>query len=160
MRSALIVAEVALALVLLVGAGLMIRSFGRLMSIDPGFDPSNVVTMRLTLPAAKYPEIDQWRVFHESLVQRVSALPGVGVAAVNSGIPLEGGASESSVRVDGRPEPPPGSPPQMCMFQTSSPDYFRTMGIALIKGRFFDARDTAGSTRTAIVDGHARSLLV
>ena len=65
-------AEVALALVLLVGAGLMIRSFARLMAIDPGFDPAGVVTMRLTLPSAKYRDLDRWSVFHEDLVSRVS----------------------------------------------------------------------------------------
>jgi putative ABC transport system permease protein len=152
LRSALIVAEVALALMLLVGAGLMIRSFARLMSIEPGFDPANVVTMRLTLPPAKYREQERWQAIHQDLVERVATLPGVTSAAINSGIPLEGGGSESGVRVEGRPIPPVGTPGPMCLFQTGSPDYFRTMGIALVKGRYFDARDTASSSRVAIID--------
>ena len=152
LRSALIVAEVALALMLLVGAGLMIRSFARLMSIEPGFEPANVVTMRLTLPGTKYRELERWRALHENLVERVAAIPGVASAAVNSAIPLEGGGSESGIRVEGRPEPALGSPGQMCLFQSGSPDYFRAMGIPLLKGRFFDARDTPASTRVAIVD--------
>ena len=152
LRSVLIVAEVALALMLLVGAGLMIRSFARLMAIEPGFDPSNVVTMRLTLPATKYGDVERWRTVHEALVERVAAIPGVTSTAVNSAIPLEGGGSESGVRVEGRPVPPVGTPGPMCLFQSGSPDYFRAMGIALVKGRFFDAKDTAASGRVAIVD--------
>jgi putative ABC transport system permease protein len=152
LRSVLIVAEVALALMLLVGAGLMIRSFARLMSIEPGFDPTNVVTMRLTLPPAKYREQERWQAVHRDLVERVATLPGVTSVAVNSAIPLEGGGSESGVRVEGQPIPPVGTPGPMCLFQSSSPDYFRTMGITLVKGRYFDARDTASSGRVAIID--------
>src|SRR5207248_9967510 len=76
-RSALIVAEVALALMLLVGAGLTIRSFARLMAVDTGFDPEGVVTMRVALPASKYGDLDKWTVFHAELVRRVESIPGV-----------------------------------------------------------------------------------
>jgi putative ABC transport system permease protein len=122
------------------------------MSIEPGFEPENVITMRLTLPESKYPGLEQWRAFHTRLVERVGALSGVTAAAVNSAIPLEGGGSESGVRVEGRAEPPAGMPPQVCLFQTGSPEYFRAMGIPLVKGRFFDASDSAASPRVAIVD--------
>ncbi len=151
-RAALVIAEVALALVLLVGAGLMIRSFARLMAIEPGFDPEHVVTMRITLPPAKYPDLERWLTFHEHLVRRVAAVPGVAFAGLNSAVPLEGGGSESGVIVEGRPIPPPGAPGTMCLFQTSSPDYLRAMGIPLLKGRFFTGRDAAGSVPVAIVD--------
>jgi putative ABC transport system permease protein len=151
-RSVLVIVEVAMALVLLVGAGLMIRSFARLMAIEPGFDPDGVVTMRLTLPPAKYREQDRWIAFHGELVRRVSAIPGVTAAGVNSAVPLEGGGAESGVLVEGRPIPPPGTQGDMCLFQTSSPDYFRAMGIPIVRGRSFSDRDAHGSTPVVIVD--------
>jgi putative ABC transport system permease protein len=151
-RSALVVIQVAMALVLLVGAGLMIRSFARLMAIEPGFDPDGVITMRLTLPAAKYRDLDQWTAFHDDLVSRVSSISGVTAAGINSAVPLEGGGAESGVVVEGRPMPPPGAQGDICLFQASSPDYFRAMGIPLVRGRAFSARDAKGSAPVAIVD--------
>jgi putative ABC transport system permease protein len=151
-RSALVVAEVALALVLLVGAGLMIRSFARLMAIDPGFDPNGVVTMRLTLPAAKYRDLDRWAAFHEDLVRRVAGIPGATAAGINSAIPLEGGGSESGVIVEGRPLPTANMPDTMTLFQTSSPGYLRAMGIPLVRGRYFTDQDRKGAAPVVIVD--------
>ncbi len=158
-RSALVIVQVALALVLLAGAGLMIRSFAKLAAIEPGFDPGRVITMRLSLPAAKYATVDQWLAFHEALVAAVAAIPGVEAAALNSALPLEGGASEAGVVVEGRPLPPPGHPAAMCMFQASSPEYHRAMGIRLVKGRLFTVHDTAASPDVAIVDEHLVSRL-
>ena len=151
-RSALVVAEVALALVLLIGAGLMIRSFGRLMSIDPGFNAERVVTLRLTLPDARYPDRERWTTFHQELLRRVGALPAVDAAGLNSAVPLEGGGSEAPVIPEGAPMPSPDRLPAMTLFQTTSPDYFRAMGIQVLKGRVFSERDTAESTPVAIVD--------
>jgi putative ABC transport system permease protein len=153
LRSGLVVAEVGLALVLLIGAGLTIKSFGRLMALDLGFNPAHVVTMRLTLPNAKYPELARWMAFHQELVSRVGTLPAIEAVGVNSAVPLEGGGSESEVIYEG--QPPPRSvqePGTMCLFQTSSPDYFRAMGIPLLKGRSFTERDSAESTLVAVVD--------
>jgi putative ABC transport system permease protein len=152
LRSVLVVAQVALALMLLVGAGLMMRSFVRLMAIEPGFDPDNVVTMRTTLPAAKYKDREQWLAFHSDLIGRVATLPGITAAALNSALPLEGGGSESSLMVEGRPVPPPGAPPTMTLFQASSPDYHRAMGIQLLRGRYFTAQDSEAASRVVIVD--------
>jgi putative ABC transport system permease protein len=152
LRAGLVVVQVALALILLVGASLMLRSFARLAAIDPGFNPTNVVSMRLTLPPAKYSDLTAWIAFHEALVERVSAIPGVTVAGLNTALPLEGGGSESSVAVEGRPLPPPGSPMTPSLFQASSPGYLQAMGIPLIKGRFFTAHDTASSSAVAVVD--------
>jgi putative ABC transport system permease protein len=151
-RSALVVAEVALALVLLIGAGLMIRSFARLMSIDPGFNAERVVTLRLTLPDARYPDRARWTTFHQELLRRVGALPAVDAAGLNSAVPLEGGGSEAPVIPEGAPMPSPDRLPAMTLFQTTSPDYFRAMGIQVLKGRVFSERDTAESTPVAIVD--------
>jgi putative ABC transport system permease protein len=149
-RAGLIVAEVALALVLLVGAGLMIRSFARLMAVDTGFDPAGVITMRLSLPASKYGELERWTVFHDDLVRRVSAIPGVAAAGVNSAIPLEGGGAEAGVFVEGRPIVRGRG--DRTLFQTSSPDYLRAMGIRLLRGRYFTERDTRTSAPVVIVD--------
>jgi putative ABC transport system permease protein len=151
-RSVLVVAEVALALVLLVGAGLMIRSFARLMAIDPGFDPDGVVTMRLTLPAAKYRDVDRWSAFHEELVNRVSAIAGATAVGVNSALPLEGGGSEAGVVVEGRPMPAPGEHGTATLFQASSPGYLRAMGIPLLRGRDFTDQDRKGAAPVVIVD--------
>jgi predicted permease len=153
MRSILVIGEVALALVLLIGAGLTIRSFATLTAIDLGFDPSHVIGMRLTLPNARYPELDRWKTFHRELVRRAASIPGVEAVGLNSAVPLEGGGSESEVRYEG--EPPPKDIRQdanMCLFQASTPDYFRAMGIALLRGRSFTDRDTADSAPVAVVD--------
>ena len=160
LRSALVVAEMALALVLLVSAGLTIRSLGRLMAIELGFDVERVVTMRVTLgtdsgesPMPKYATLPAWMRFHEELLRRISTLPGIEAAALSSAVPLEGGGSESEVVYEG--QPPPSSAHDeatMCLFQTITPDYFRAMGIALIKGRAFTERDTADAPLVAVVD--------
>src|SRR5262249_42793583 len=151
-RSARVVAEVALALVLLVGAGLMIRSFAKLMAVPTGFDPDGVVTMRLTLPPSKYGDLERWQTFHDDLVRRVSGVPGVTAAGLNSAVPLEGGGSESAVLKEGDPMPAPGKPGTMCLFQTTSPDYFRAMGIPIVRGRTFTDHDDAAATKVVIVD--------
>jgi putative ABC transport system permease protein len=151
-RSSLIVVEVALAMVLLVGAGLTLRSFSRLMAIDPGFNPERVVTARLNLPDAKYPDRAAWTAFHREILQRLVALPGVDSVGLNSAIPLEGGGSEAPVIAEGDPIPSPDRPATATLFQTTSPGYLRAMGIQLIKGRDFADRDTAASAPVVIVD--------
>jgi putative ABC transport system permease protein len=150
-RAALIVAEVALALTLLVSAGLMTRSFTRLLAVDTGFDPENVVTMRLSLPPAKYRELAHWTAFHDELVRRVAAIPGVAAAGVNSAVPLEGGGAEAGVVVEGRPLVP-GKADAATLFQASSPDYLAAMRIRLLRGRYFTDRDNHEAPRVVIVD--------
>ena len=152
LRSALVVIQVALALVLVSGAGLMMRSFSRLMAIPTGFDPEGVVTMRLTLPPAKYAEVPRWLAFHDDLVRRVSAIAGVSAAGINSAVPLEGGGSEAGVLVEGQPMPQPGQIGTATLFQAASPGYFRAMGIPLIRGRWFSEKDAFSAARVVIVD--------
>jgi putative ABC transport system permease protein len=152
LRSSLVVAEVALALVLLVGAGLMIRSFMKLMAIHTGFNPDGVVTMRLTLPPAKYQELDRWQAFHRDLTAAVSSIPGVQSAGLNSAVPLEGGGSEAGVAVEGRPMPSMEHPGPATLFQASSPGYLQTMGIRLVRGRYFTAQDSKAAAPVVIVD--------
>src|SRR5262249_1703760 len=152
-RSALVVAEVALALVLLVGAGLAIRSFATLTAVDLGFDRSHVVLLRVSLPNARYPEVTRWIAFHREVLRRASAIPGLDAVGFNSSIPLEGSGNESEVRYEGQP-PPQSVREEMtaALFQAASPDYFRAMGIAMVRGRSFTERDTADTTPVAVVE--------
>jgi len=152
LRSALVVVEVALALVLVAGAGLMIRSFVKLMAVPTGFDPEGVVTMRLTLPPAKYADVPRWLAFHDELVRRVAAIGGVSASGINSAVPLEGGGSEAGVLAEGQPIPLPGQVSTVTLFQAASPDYFRAMGIPLVRGRWFTDKDSRSGPRVTIVD--------
>src|SRR5262249_40902416 len=144
LRVVLVVGEIALALVLLVGAGLTIRSIAALAALDLGFDPSRVVTMRVSLPSARYPDAARWIAFHRDMLARVAATPGVDAVGLNSATPLEGGGSESEVRYEGQPPPRSASEEATtCLFQATTPDYFRAMGIAVVRGRAFTAHDDA-----------------
>ncbi len=150
-RSALIVSEIALSLVLLIGAGLMIKSFIRLQQVDLGFATENVLTMRLTLPQAKYPEKrDQARFFQQAL-QRVQAAPGVESAAAISRLPLTSGNSSRSFNIEGRSgnNAETGSSAD---YRVISPDYFRTMSIPVLKGRAFTERDNAEAAGSVIIN--------
>ncbi|HMF56640.1 MAG TPA: ABC transporter permease [Pyrinomonadaceae bacterium] len=151
LRSILVVAEFALSLMLLIGAGLMMRSFARLMDVRPGFNPDNVLTMSMTLPRAKYKENEQAVAFYRQLLERVRALPGVRSASVINIIPLAGSNQTTLLVLEGRPEPPHGQEPE-ANFRTISPDYFQTMEIPLIKGRPFTEQDTAESTPAVIIN--------
>ncbi|HEV7797779.1 MAG TPA: ABC transporter permease [Pyrinomonadaceae bacterium] len=149
LRSTLVVTEVALSLMLLVGAGLLIRSFVRILHTDPGFKPQNLLTMQLALNAEKN---DGGKVlnFFNDLNGRLAALPGVESAAFSNGIPL-GQTADTSFGIVGRPKPEAGKQPQTMLYITS-PDYLQAMGIRLVKGRFFTAQDTQRSPRVAVID--------
>jgi putative ABC transport system permease protein len=152
LRRVLVVGQVAVAAVLLIGAGLLAKSLSRLMELNLGFDPARVVTMRLALPDAAYPTPEAWIAFHRSVIERVGALPGADAIGLNSAVPLEGGGSESPVIKEGSPVPSPDRVATMCLFQTTGGEYFRAMDIPLLRGRVFDARDTTDSTPVAVVD--------
>ena len=152
-RSALVVVEVALALVLLVGAGLMIRSFARLMAIDPGFDPEGVVTMRVTLPAAKYRDLERWTAFHEDLRRAGRRHPGrerrrASTARSRSKAAARRRGSRRRTTACRRTS----APGPATLFQASSPGYLRAMGIPLLRGRYFTEQDRRGSAPVVIVD--------
>jgi putative ABC transport system permease protein len=149
LRSTLVVTEVALSLVLLVGAGLLIKSFLHILDTDPGFKPRNLLTMQLALNAKK-DEGEKVLNFFNDLNRRIAGLPGVEAAAFSNGIPL-GGAADTSFGIVGRPKPEPGKQPQTMLYITS-PDYLKAMGIRLIKGRFFTLQDTQKSPRVAVID--------
>ena len=151
LRSSLVVFEVALSLVLLVGAGLLTRTFLSLLRANPGFNSDNLLTMSLVLPALKYKADPQRATFFSDLVQRVKAYPGVESAAVVNYIPLGGSNSSDSYLVEGEPEPQPGQEHDG-RYRVASPDYFRTMGITVIQGRGFTDQDKAGATPVVIVN--------
>jgi putative ABC transport system permease protein len=148
--SALVVAETALALMLLVGAGLLIRSFIRLQRVDPGFNPRNVLTAVVTLPQAVYPERNQIAPFYSQLLERVRALPGVQSAAAISTLPLAGSNEDAGFVIEGRPAPQPDQQP-VAWVNSVSHDYFRAIGMRLIAGREFDERDNENSPKVVII---------
>lgn len=148
LRSGLIVAEMALALVLLVGAGLLLKSFVRLQNVDPGFNPHNVLTINLSLPVAKYPQGKPVSNFFQELQNRVAALPGVQAVGVTDILPLSGSKSDSSFAIEGLTSKV--SPDEQ--IRTGTPDYFRVVQTPLVAGRFFTAADTADSPSVTIVN--------
>lgn len=150
LRSTLVVTEIALAVVLLVGAGLMMKSLLRLLQVNLGFNPENVLTMTVALPASKYSEPQRRIQFHTALQERISALPGVsGVGAVNI-LPLIGG-NTTRFTIEGDPAPPPGQEIE-ANIRVSDEHYFQTLGVPLLAGRFFDARDTADAPDVVIIN--------
>ncbi|MDQ3175201.1 MAG: ABC transporter permease [Acidobacteriota bacterium] len=151
LRGLLVISEVALSLMLLVSAGLLMRTFLVLLKTQPGFNPDNVMTMRLTLPVAKYKEETQRAFFYQELVQRVRSLPGVESAAAVNYLPLGGSNSSNSFLVEGIPDPPPGQE-FVGRYRTCTPDYFRTMGISVMKGRTFTDQDKPGAPLVIIIN--------
>jgi predicted permease len=151
---ALVVAEVALAVVLLAGAGLLTRSFTRLLEVDPGFRPERVTTFTVTLPPAKYGKDAQLQAFAAALVERLARLPGAQSAAVVSGLPLSDAGFSLSFTVDGRPAPDPGAEPS-AQVRVATPAYFATMGIPLVRGRAFTERDRDGSPQVVVINREA-----
>ena len=150
LRGTLVTAEVALAFMLLVGAGLTVRSFQRLTSVEPGFDPRNVLTFRVRLPDAKYKDASQTFGFLNEATERVSTLPGVEGVAVATGFPL-GRVSEPAYVIEGQPEPLPGQVPN-AFRQDVTADYHHVLRIPLLEGRLFNAQDTETSPLVVLVD--------
>ena len=153
LRGLLVVSELALALMLLAGAGLMLRSFARLEQVDPGFSPRNVLTVQLPLSDKKYPKSAQARAFLEQLEDRVKALPGVEAAGVSTELPLGfGNGWGKYFNVIGHPEPTSLDKVPNVMFELDSPDYFSTIGVRLLAGRFFTLQDSEHSPQVAIIN--------
>jgi len=151
LRSLLVVSEIALSLMLLVGAGLLIKSFQHLRDVKPGFTPEHVLTMIVPLPYAKYHEPQQRADFYRQLVERVKALPGVASAGMVLNLPLNGGGfsvGRSFIR-EGHPMTTEES--ANASYLVTTPDYFRTMEIPLLAGRNFNDRDTENSPMVVII---------
>jgi putative ABC transport system permease protein len=149
-QKALAVLEVALSLVLLVGAGLSIRSFLRLVSVAPGFDPHGVLTAQVSLPSKLYQTDDQQRAFFAQLLERVRGLPGVVSAGAAAELPLQGFTMSAPVTVEGHARAAPEAAD--AFLEIVTPGYFSALHIPLVAGRLLDARDTAGSPLVLVVN--------
>ncbi|MEY2483702.1 MAG: hypothetical protein QOK24_2230 [Verrucomicrobiota bacterium] len=150
LRALLVVSEVALSLVLLVGAGLMIRSFSRLLAVDPGFKADHVLTAFVSLPVSKYPKREEQTAFFDRLLERLRNLPGVSAAGIVTDIPLYGGSS-TGFDIEGHPEAAPGTR-SMTDYRLINSDYFAAMGMKLVKGRAFSRYDTEAAPGVVIIN--------
>ena len=150
-RSGLVVAQVALALLLLAGAGLTLKSFRNAQNTPLGFNPANILVADVLLPKARYDTDEKVAHFNDQLVERIRALPGVEAAALGSNIPFDDNEWDSSFHLTGTPPYPPGERPE-AEINVVTPDYFRLMGMPLLHGRAFTADDRAGRPRSVIID--------
>ncbi len=153
LRSSLIVGEVALALMLLVGAGLLLHSFSRLLNVSPGFNPQRALTMQLSLSDQKYPDNPRRVAFYNRVAERVAALPGVEAAGLSQSLPLLGGAPDMFFRISGRANH--REPGYLALFDYCTADYFRAMEIPLLRGRVFTEHEVATAARVAIINAAA-----
>jgi putative ABC transport system permease protein len=150
-RNLLVVAQTAMALVLLIGSGLLARSFMRLMSTDQGFVTGNVLTFRVAVPQTTYPKAPEVARFTQQLVDRLAALPGVEAAGATTELPVVAGTSGTAFEIAGRPVAAGQLPPIIHML-TVTPGYFRTLKIALMRGADFDTSDLRDDVRTVLIN--------
>jgi putative ABC transport system permease protein len=151
MRNALVVGEIALSLILLIGAGVSVRSFMQILRADLGIKPDHVVTMNLALPRDKYPEAQQRRTFFEQLLPRIAALPGVTNAGAVHALPMSGSGDGNSFQIVGQPSFEKGREPHT-EFRIATPGYFVAIGTELRRGRWFRAQDDANAPRVALAN--------
>jgi predicted permease len=151
LRATLVICETALSLLLVAGAGLLLRSFAQILKVDPGFRPEGVLTLRVALPDAVYSKPEQVRGFYSELLERVQRVPGVQFVGAVSGPPLSGQGGSGTTTVDSQSVPPEDTTPEADQ-RVVTADYFKAMGISLVRGRFFDARDSDTAARVTIVD--------
>ncbi|HEU5154402.1 MAG TPA: ABC transporter permease, partial [Gemmatimonadales bacterium] len=149
-RSALVLSQVALSLILLTGTALLVRSLLRLEAVDPGFRSDNVLAVDLNLPRERYQDADRIAAFYNAVLERSHSLPGVRSAAVVEQMPLSGELGSTDFRIEGRPDPAPNQEPQ-AQFGAASPEYFKALGIRLLAGRGFQAEDGRTNTPVAII---------
>ena len=150
MVSAMVIAEITLTLVLLVGAGLMIRSFLKLYSFNLGIDTTNLLTLQIQLPTQKYPKPEERRIFYDSLMARLRAIPGMQTATIATAIPF-GGSEGRTLEIDGRPAAKPEEAPRTSVV-TISPSYFDVMGVAMRRGRALTDADGAPGAENVVVN--------
>jgi putative ABC transport system permease protein len=152
LSSGIVVAEIALALVLLVAAGLMLRSFVRLQRVELGFDPANLLTARMSLPEARYGSAPEIAAFFQGVATNLGQQPGVMAAAVASTVPLTGSGISISMTIEGRPRPARVEDTPNVFLRFVSADYFRTLGVRIARGRDFSSTDRANTPAVAIVN--------
>jgi putative ABC transport system permease protein len=151
MLNSAVVVQVSLALVLLLGSGLAIRSLARLLAVDPGFRPEHVLTMQLSVRGAHYSTPASQLAFHDALLERLRATPGIEAAGTASGVPFTSTGNSSPFRIVGH-EPGPGEPKRHANMWHAGGDYFRAAGIQLIAGRTFTDADAQGAEPVSIID--------
>ena len=150
-RGALVVTQVALALVLLAGAGLTLKSFWRSQNAPLGFEPDGILTMTLSLPQARYNSNEKVANFHAQLIQRIEALPGVVAAAIGENVPFDDTEWDSSFHITGTPPSIPGQEPS-AEVNVISPDYFKVMKMPILRGRTFGPEERPKQPRSVIID--------
>ncbi|HUE41898.1 MAG TPA: ABC transporter permease [Chthoniobacterales bacterium] len=151
LRRLLVIAQVALSLLLLAGAGLLMKSFANLRATKPGFDPQHAIVAELILPKAKYPEPEKHRQFFEQILPKLAALPGVEAAGAAFPMPFSNNDSSTAFSIIGQPPQPPGQELGASNLAIT-PDYFRAMGTPLLSGRIFNSHDTKDSAQVVIVN--------
>jgi putative ABC transport system permease protein len=149
-RNFLVIMEIAAAFVLLIGAGLLIKSFERVLSVNHGLKPEKVLTAKLSLAPERYPDGDALRRFDRQVLERMAALPGVEVAALTTHLPVEQYGTNGYITVEGKTYPPNQAP--IVELRVVSPDYFKAVGVPLLRGRAFDNRDTKDSPLGVVVN--------
>lgn len=149
-RNTFVIAQVALALILLIGTGLLLKSFVFLQRVDPGFNASQVQTFGFILNRTNYPEQPQLIAFYKQLMERVGSIPGVQSAGLVSTLPLGGNNTDTSFNIEGRPVPPENQSP-VAWYNSVTPEYFRTMGIKLVAGRGLTEADNEQSPRVVVI---------
>jgi putative ABC transport system permease protein len=149
-RSSFVVAEIALALVLLAGSGLLLRSFSRLMAVDPGFQSKGILTARVELPSSKYKDDPKVSEFYAQLLDRIRQLPGVHSASADAYLPFTGGIAATGVEVEGRPPLPAAEQPDVDV-AVVEPHFFETLGIPLLSGRSFSDREAREVDHTVVI---------
>ena len=151
LRNVLVICETALSVLLVAGAGLLLRSFTQILKVDPGFRSDGVLTLRVALPDAVYSKPEQVRGFYSELVTHIQRLPGVQAAGAVSALPLSGLGGSGTITIDTQSVPMEDRTPEADQ-RIVTPDYFKAMGISLVRGRFFDDRDSDSAPPVAIVD--------
>lgn len=152
-QRALVMSEVALAVMVLVGAALMLQSLARLQRVDPGFQSEEALTFDVSLPDQRYPTPTSVAQFYERLIERLDALAGVSAAGAVEYLPFSGMDSSTGLHIDGRPSPRPGEEPQV-HYRSVTPSYFSTMGVSVVEGRGLTERDDERAARVAVVSRH------
>ncbi|HEX7238001.1 MAG TPA: ABC transporter permease, partial [Gammaproteobacteria bacterium] len=153
LRTALVVAEIALTVVLLAGAGLLLRSYAKVLAVDPGFDADHLLVVGTVLPPSRYPEPADRDAFYQRVLERVRMLPGVESAGYVNFAPLVVKGGRSITLVEGRPRPAPGEMARtVASNRAVSPGYLEMLGVPLVSGRFVDARDTRSAPGAAVIN--------
>jgi putative ABC transport system permease protein len=149
-RNVFAVAQISMSLVLLAGGGLLLESFVKLSSVDPGFNPRNLLTFRVTLPSVKYSKPNEYISFFQQLLDQLRTLPGVRAATIDNSFPLTGMTPGTDFDIAGKPAPPPGQE-RVTEVRLIGSDYFRTMGIPLLRGRTFSDREESVESHVVII---------